>query len=111
MTMVVRTPERDIALGMPGGRRIISVGPQLVARLIAADSICAQAVLAPRMHVAGAEPLELQTSAADELAQALEAMGHRVPRMDCIGGHAAGAEFVKGDGSVRGGGGGVAVAV
>ena len=38
-------------------------------------------------------------------------MGHRVTRMDCIGGHAAGAEFVKGDGSVRGGGGGVAVAV
>ena len=111
MTMVVRTPERDIALGMPGGRRIISVGPQLVARLIDADSTCAQAVLAPRMHVAGAEPLELQASAADELAQALEAMGHRVTRMDCIGGHAAGAEFVKGDGSVRGGGGGVAVAV
>ena len=111
MTMVLRTPERDIALGMSGGRRIISVGPQLVSRLIDAGSTCAQAMLAPRLHVSGTEPLELETGAAHELAPALEAMGHTVTRMERIGGHAAAAEFVKGDGTVCGGGGGVAVAV
>ena len=60
MTMVLRTPERDIALGMPGGRRIISVGPQMVSRLVDAGATCAQAALAPRLHVTGAEPMELE---------------------------------------------------
>ncbi|MDA0334819.1 MAG: gamma-glutamyltransferase [bacterium] len=111
MTMVIRDGERDIALGMPGGRRIISVAPQLVSRLIDAGATCAEAALAPRMHVMGAEPVELDTAAPDELAAALEGMGHNVIRRPRAGGHAAGAEFIRGTGTVCGGGGGVAVAV
>jgi gamma-glutamyltranspeptidase/glutathione hydrolase len=110
MTMVLRTAQRDIALGMPGGRRIISVAPQLVSRLIDAGATCAEASLAPRMHVMGAEPLELEVSAPDELAADLERMGHAVTRMERVGGNAAGAEFNRTDRSVSGGGGGVAVA-
>jgi gamma-glutamyltranspeptidase/glutathione hydrolase len=111
MTMVLRTPERDIALGMPGGRRIISVGPQMVSRLVDAGATCAQAALAPRLHVTGAEPMELEESAPDELAGELESMGHSLIRKPRIGGAAAGAEFVKASGTVCGGGGGVAVAL
>jgi gamma-glutamyltranspeptidase/glutathione hydrolase len=109
MTMVLRTPTRDIALGMPGGRRIISIGPQLVARLIDASATCAQAALAPRMHITGAEPMELEDAAPDELASKLTDMGHTVTRLPRAGGHAAGAVFDKSTGTVSGGGGGVAV--
>jgi gamma-glutamyltranspeptidase / glutathione hydrolase len=111
MTMVLRTATRDIALGMPGGRRIISVGPQLVSRLIDTGAACAEAALAPRMHIMGAEPLELEIAAPDALAGMLESMGHSIKRMERVGGHAAGAEFSKVDGSVSGGGGGMAVAL
>jgi len=111
MTMVLRTAERDIALGMPGGRRIISVAPQMVLRLVDAGATCAQAALAPRMHVSGAEPLELIAAAPDSLVHDLEQMGHSVTRVERVGGNAAGAEFVKNTGTLAGGGGGVAVAV
>lgn len=111
MTLVLRTAQQDLALGMPGGRRIISVGPQLVSRLVDQGASCAEATTAPRMHIMGAEPLELQASAPDELAAALQSMGHGVVRMPAIGGNAAAAVFDKTDGTVRGGGGGVAVAL
>ncbi|HCL27319.1 MAG TPA: hypothetical protein DIC52_02650 [Candidatus Latescibacteria bacterium] len=96
---------------MPGGRRIISVAPQMVLRLVDAGATCAQAALAPRMHVSGAEPLELIAAAPDSLVHDLEQMGHSVTRVERVGGNAAGAEFVKNTGTLAGGGGGVAVAV
>lgn len=105
-TMVVRLPYRDVAMGMPGGRRIISVATQLATRLVDCGATSSQAALAPRLHVAGAEPVALQDTADDAIAQGLEAMGHRLTRPARIGGNAAGAEILKANGKVRAGGGG-----
>ena len=105
MTMVLRLPGRDVALGMPGGRRIIAVGAQMAQRLADHGATSAEAVLAPRLHVTGAEPLELQDTVDGEIAAGLEGLGHQVLRVPRVGGHAAGAEFLR-DGRVRAGGGG-----
>ncbi len=105
MTMVLRLPGRDVALGMPGGRRIIAVGAQMAQRLADHGATSAEAALAPRLHVTGAEPLELQDTVDGEIAAGLERLGHRVVRAQRVGGHAAGAEFLR-DGRVRAGGGG-----
>lgn len=111
MTLVIRDGERDIALGMPGGRRIISVAPQLVSRLLDHGASHAEAALAPRMHVLGAEPMELQASAPAQIAEGLERLGHTLQRPAGCGGNAAGAQVDRGTGLVSGGGGGRAVRV
>ena len=106
MTMVLRLPERDVALGMPGGRRIIAVGTLMAQRIADHGATSAEAALAPRLHVTGAEPLELQDTADGGIAAGLEALGHRVQRVSRVGGHAAGAEFLRDGGGLRAGGGG-----
>lgn len=108
MTMVLRTDERDIALGMPGGRRIISVAPQMVLRLLDEGATHAAAALAPRMHVTGAEPMELQDSAPQGIADGLAALGHTVTRLSKVGGNAAGAQYSRVTERVSGGGAGAA---
>jgi gamma-glutamyltranspeptidase/glutathione hydrolase len=109
MAMALRLPGRDIALGMPGGRRIIAVGTQMASRLVDFDATPEAATRAPRMHVTGAEPLELQETADDGIAAELEHMGHGVVRVAGVGGNAAAAEVARGGGPVRGGGGGWAL--
>ena len=106
MTMVLRLPERDVALGMPGGRRIIAVGTLMARRIVDHGATSAEAALAPRLHVIGAEPLELQDTVDGGIAAGLEALGHRVQRVSRVGGHAAGAEFLCDGGGLRAGAGG-----
>ena len=106
MTMVLRLPERDVALGMPGGRRIIAVGTLMAQRIADHGATSAEAALAPRLHVTGAEPLELQDTVDGGIAAGLEALGHRVIRVPRVGGHPAGAEFLRDGGGLRAGGGG-----
>lgn len=105
-TMVLRLADRDVAMGLPGGRRIISVATQLALRLVDFSASPLQAALAPRLHVTGAEPLELQDTADDGIAAALEEMGHRVQRVGRVGGHAHIAEYRRDTAEVRAGGGG-----
>jgi len=103
-SMIARLPDRDIAIGLPGGRRIISVMPR--AAQIAVDQGLAgfQISTAARMHVQDAEPVELTESAGEGALGALRSMGHDMKPVKAIAGAMNCAEFLKGDGRTRGGG-------
>lgn len=102
--VIVRTAERDIALGMPGGRRIISVVPRMVERMVDFAASAFEAASAPRMHVGSEEPVEIQDTLDNDIVQALEKMGHRIKRVATVGSAAHIAEFFKADRKVRAGG-------
>ena len=103
--MIVQTPDRDIAIGMPGGRRIISVVPQLVQRMVDFGVSSRQAVVAPRLHVVTEEPVEVHEGLDAGIIAGIEKMGHEVRVQKAIGGAPHGVEFLKTDSSVRAGGG------
>ncbi|MEE2659409.1 MAG: gamma-glutamyltransferase [Candidatus Latescibacterota bacterium] len=110
-TCIVRQPGRDLAVGMPGGRRIISVATQLLSRLVDFDAGPAVAATAPRMHVVAAEPLELQDTVEEHIEQELVALGHTTVRRNRCGGAAHFAEYTHAEGRVRAGGNGWAAGV
>ena len=106
--MILRLPDRDIGIGLPGGRRIIAVSAQLAQRLIDFGASPLQAAEAARMHVVVEEPVEVPTDMDVTLAQGLKALGHRLTYNDRIGGMAHIAEW---DGTkTHAGGGGWAAA-
>ncbi len=86
--MVVRLPGRDAAVGMPGGRKIVSVAAQLVRRIVDQGATGRQAATAPRLHVEFKEPVQLTESAGDEVIQELRRMGHEVETAPGLGGAA-----------------------
>jgi gamma-glutamyltranspeptidase/glutathione hydrolase len=102
--MIVRLPERDIAVGLPGGRRIVCVVPRMVHCLIEFGATAFQAASAPRMHVEMAEPLNVQETAGQRIIEGLRAMGHEINVVKSIAGAAHIAEFLKNERTVRAGG-------
>lgn len=92
-TMMLRQADRDIALGLPGGRRIIAVMTQMAARLVDAGASLREAAEAGRMHVTTAEPLELRDDVSADIEAGLTRMGHRVERVARVAGAAHGASF------------------
>ncbi|MCE2448823.1 MAG: gamma-glutamyltransferase, partial [Candidatus Latescibacteria bacterium] len=58
--MILRLPQRDVAIGLPGGRRIISVGAQLGQRIIDFNATALGAATALRLNAEAQEPLELK---------------------------------------------------
>lgn len=101
--MIARLADRDLAIGLPGGRRIISVMPR--AAQIAVDQGLSgfQISTAPRMHVQDTEPVELTESAGEGVIEALRSMGHDLKPVKGIAGVLNCAEFLKADGRTRGG--------
>ncbi len=108
--MIIRLPERDVAVGLPGGRRIISVGAQLAQRVIDFNASPYQAAAAPRLNVITEEPLEV-IHMDPTLITALEQMGHKTEIPRHVGGDAHLAEFCKTTQHVQAGGNGWAAAV
>ena len=102
--VIARTPERDIAVGMPGGRRIISVVPRMVERMVDFGAGALAAASAPRMHVTSEEPVEVQDVLDDGIVRGLEKVGHRIKRVEKVGNAAHIAEFFKAGRKVRAGG-------
>lgn len=100
--LIVELPDRRIALGVPGGRRIISVMTRAVQLLVDRHATGRQAAIAPRLHIETHEPLEITNSAGEEIHTILEAMGHQVKPMSVICGVMNCAETLE-DGSTRGG--------
>ena len=100
----MRLPDRDIGIGLPGGRRIIAVSAQMAQRLIEFRSSPLQAAAAMRLHVVVEEPVEIHPNMDATLVKGLEEMGHRITFNDRIGGmaHIAECDATK----TRGGGGG-----
>ena len=109
--MIIRLPDRDVATGLPGGRKIISVGAQLAQRVVDFATGAQDVAEAPRLHVVVEEPIELSVGIDEEIAVELQQMGHRVERNAGIGGMAHIAEYLRDERQVRAGGGGWAAGV
>jgi len=101
---IVRLPERDVAIGLRGGRRIVSVSAHLAARLVDDGATAATATAAGRLHVQAKEPGEIAASVPAAIQRELAALGHELrPAADLVTG-AHGAEYLKKERKVRGGG-------
>ena len=91
------------ATGMPGGRRIISVGAQLAQRMIDFGASPYEAASAPRMHVQTHEPIEVK-GLSQHVMDEMKALGHEVMAVESIGQAAHCAEFLHAEKQVRAGG-------
>jgi gamma-glutamyltranspeptidase/glutathione hydrolase len=102
--VIVRGRDRDVAAGLPGGRRIISVSAQTCQRLVDRSAGPQDVARAPRIHNEGGEPLLVTESLPREIAAALTGMGHEVKRVPSIAGGIGCAELRKRDRTLRAGG-------
>jgi gamma-glutamyltranspeptidase/glutathione hydrolase len=102
--LVLRLPDRDVAEGLPGGRRIVSVSAQVAHRIVDFGATSHQAATAPRIHAGPQEPVTVSDTLSPALIQALIAMGHEVQAAPGVGGGVQCAEVLKREGRVRAGG-------
>jgi gamma-glutamyltranspeptidase/glutathione hydrolase len=109
--MIIRMPDRDVAIGARGGRRIVSVAVQFAQRIVDWGATAYGAAAAPRMHVIGDGPVEISANFDPAIRQVLEARGHRIEVPEEVAGAAHGAEILKATGQLRAGGNTLAVGV
>jgi len=69
--------EPYLTLGAPGGRRIVSAIPQVIATLVDARGSLQAAIEAPRLHTEGGE-LFVDTRVGDKALEGLRRLGHTV---------------------------------
>jgi gamma-glutamyltranspeptidase/glutathione hydrolase len=102
--MIIRLPDRDVAIGARGGRRIVSVCAQFVQRIVDFGATAYQAATAPRIHTLTGEPLEISKDFDPAIREALAALGHRIEIPAEVAGAAHGAEILRHTGMLRAGG-------
>ena len=102
--MIIQTPERDIAIGGRGGRRIVSVCTQLVQRIVDYGATTHQAAMAPRIHTLTGDPLEVSSNFDLGIREVLNSLGHHIEVPKEVAGAAHGAEIRRLTGEVRAGG-------
>jgi gamma-glutamyltranspeptidase/glutathione hydrolase len=102
--LLIRLPNRDVAIGVRGGRRIVSVSVQLAQRIIDFHATPRQAAEAPRIHTLTGNPIEISANFDPSLRDALEQRGHTLEVPDEVAGSAHGAEFFPATRTVRAGG-------
>ena len=98
---IIRLPDRDVALGLRGGRRIVSVVAHLCRQIVEHGASGLEAISAPRLHVEEQEPFDVTRSLQPELVRELQALGHEVRLANGVGGTANVCERLKG-GTLRG---------
>jgi gamma-glutamyltranspeptidase / glutathione hydrolase len=76
--VLIELPDRCIAAGLPGGRRIVSSMVRIVQALVDERASLLEAATGPRAHAEGSEPVEITPSVGDETIGTLRAMGHEV---------------------------------
>jgi gamma-glutamyltranspeptidase/glutathione hydrolase len=102
--LIIRMPGRDVAIGVRGGRRIVSVCTQMAQRIVDFGATVTQAATAPRIHMLTGEPLEISHNFDPSRRDALTQMGHRIVVPTEVAGAAHGAEILTGTGNLRAGG-------
>jgi gamma-glutamyltranspeptidase/glutathione hydrolase len=85
-TLLLKDGKPFGAIGLPGGPKIITVSAQIVINLVDFHCTAHQAVLAPRVHSEGDEPICVSGSLAKGIVRELEAMGHQVTLGQSVGG-------------------------
>ena len=98
---IIRLPDRDVALGLRGGRRIVSVAAHLCRQIVEHGASGFEAVNAPRLHVEEQEPVEVTRSLDQRIIGELQALGHEVRVANEVAGPANVCERLK-DKSLRG---------
>jgi gamma-glutamyltranspeptidase/glutathione hydrolase len=104
--LLVRTADRDVAIGVPGGRRIVCVATMMAQQLVDFEATSVQVARSPRLHVVTEEPVEILDTMDGGIVVGLRELGHEVELVDWICGNAHGAEVLKDEGTVRAGGNG-----
>jgi gamma-glutamyltranspeptidase/glutathione hydrolase len=74
------------AVGLPGGRKIVTVTAQLVVNLLDFGLAPGAAIRAPRVHVEDDEPVAVSSAVPDAVVEQLRALGHTVRRGQDTGG-------------------------
>lgn len=101
--LIVRMPDRDIAIGARGGRRLVSVCARMVQRIADDEVELLEAATQPRMHVLPGGSIEVDTLEQAIMSQ-LSTFGFDVRINPQIAGAAHGAEIRKDSGEIRAGG-------
>ena len=84
-SILLRLPDRDIALGMQGGRRMISVIPQVAQRMVDFEMSPQSAATSPRIHTMGFEPIDCEISPPFPYQEELRRAGHEVRPVEEVG--------------------------
>lgn len=101
--LLIRMPERDVAIGTRGGRRIVSVAVQLAQRVVDGATVH-QAAVAPRIHTIAGVPLEVSDNFDPAIRAALDRAGFHTEVPGEVAGAAHGAELLRGRDAIRAGG-------
>lgn len=104
--LLVRARDRDIALGLPGGRRLIAVSARMAQQMVETGRTGLEAAEAPRMHIEVAEPVQVTQSLPSAVAEHLSAVGHVLDTRQAIAGRAHIAERLCATAQLRGSGNG-----
>jgi len=85
-TIALRNGKPVCAVGLPGGAKIVTVTAQLLVDLIDFHSSAPGAVMAPRIHCEGDEPVAVSSKVKDETIAKLKQIGHQIVRGQTVGG-------------------------
>ena len=102
--LLIRLPDRDVATGLPGGRRLVSVNSRIAQKIVDFGASSFEAVSGPRMHVQMEEPIMVTRSLDEAIQDGLLDMGHELNVVGGVAGGAHCAEYLKPEGTVRAGG-------
>ncbi len=86
--VVIRGGKPYAALGLPGGRMIVTVTAQLAANLIDFRAAPQQVVSAPRIHTEGQEPIQVTADTNAAVVEELRQLGHAVDVKPALGAQA-----------------------
>jgi gamma-glutamyltranspeptidase/glutathione hydrolase len=95
---ILRLPDRDVACGLRGGRRIVNVASHVCRQIVEHNASGLQAVSSPRLHVEEQGPIEVTRSMDEAIVTALRELGHEVKIVEGVGGHTNACERLKGGG-------------
>ena len=92
--LILRMPDRDVAIGARGGRRIVSVCVQMAQRIVDYGATARDAAVAPRIHTLTGDPLEISTNFDPAVRDALARAGYRIEAPKEVAGAAHGVEIL-----------------
>jgi gamma-glutamyltranspeptidase/glutathione hydrolase len=86
--LVMRDGKPYAALGLPGGRMIVTVAAQLAVNLIDFQAELQQVVSSPRIHTEGGATIRVTSNSHADVVNQLREKGHRIETAAAIGGPA-----------------------
>ncbi len=98
---IIQMGDRDVAIGLPGGRKIVSVTTRAVQMLIDQNVTGRTLADANRFHIEAAEPGQITREFDADMRDALESLGHSFGIFGGICGSMNVAEYLRADGLAR----------